>query len=177
MKQKTEAILCEAFIELLRKHPFPKITIQMISTSSGVNRQTFYYHFDNIYDLMERAFEYEFKRESHFEEEISWNQAMEKFLIWMKGNRPVMRNLLNNVDANYLRKAIYPIIRKCMTNGYQPNLIIRDIGDRYEEEFVQRFLTIGITQYILEWVMDDFKIPEEDVIDNIFLILKRMYQK
>ena len=51
MRQKTETMLCAAFMELLKKCPFSKITIQKLAGQCGVNRQTFYYHFDNIYDL------------------------------------------------------------------------------------------------------------------------------
>ena len=51
MRQKTETMLCVAFMELLKKCPFSKITIQKLAGQCGVNRQTFYYHFDNIYEL------------------------------------------------------------------------------------------------------------------------------
>ena len=51
MRQKTETMLCAAFMELLKKCPFSKITIQKLAGQCGVNRQTFYYHFDNIYDI------------------------------------------------------------------------------------------------------------------------------
>ena len=176
MKRKTESLLCESFFELLKKNPFHKITIQMISASSGVNRQTFYYHYDNIYDLLGKTIEYVFIQMGHLEEDISWDEALSSFLTWMKDNRSVVKNLLNNVTADYLRKAIYPIIGKCMSSTYRPNVIISDIGTQYEEEFLEHFLTIGITQYILEWAQEDFREPEEEVIDHIFFLLKRIYQ-
>ena len=116
MKQKTETMLCLAFMELLRKYPFPKITIQKIASQCGVNRQTFYYHFDNIYDLMTKAFEYELIHESHMYEEKSWEAAMKKFLWWMQNNRVIIKNILSNVETRYLRQAIYPIIEKSMSS-------------------------------------------------------------
>ena len=87
MRKKTETLLCIAFMELLRKYPFPKITIQKIAQQCGVNRQTFYYYFDNIYDLMTRAFEYQLTQESRVNEEQSWEAVMERSLCWMKDNR------------------------------------------------------------------------------------------
>ena len=63
MRQKTETMLCVAFMELLKKCPFSKITIQKLAGQCGVNRQTFYYHFDNIYDLLSKSFEYDLGHE------------------------------------------------------------------------------------------------------------------
>ena len=104
MRKKTETMLCVAFMELLRKYPFPKITIQKIAEQCGVNRQTFYYYFDNVYDLMTRAFEYELINESHMYEEESWEKAMRRFLQWMKENRTIIKNILSNVESRYLRQ-------------------------------------------------------------------------
>ena len=41
-----------AFGELIEEKPFNKITITDLTKKCGLNRMTFYYHFDNIYELM-----------------------------------------------------------------------------------------------------------------------------
>lgn len=105
MRQKTETMLCAAFMELLKKCPFSKITIQKLAGQCGVNRQTFYYHFDNIYDLMSKAFEYELVHESRIYEEVTWEYAMSRFLQWIKDNRVIIRNILTNAELPYLKKS------------------------------------------------------------------------
>lgn len=174
MRRKTETMLCIAFMELLRKYPFPKITIQKIAQQCGVNRQTFYYYFDNIYDLLAKAVEYELVRESHMYEETTWEASMGRFLWWMKENKIIIKNILTNVESRYLRQAIYPVIMKSMTNGYRPNKIIKE-GEDAEEKFTRHFLVIGITQYVLEWAESDYKESVEEVINKLFFILKKMY--
>lgn len=174
MKQKTETLLCISFMELLRKYPFPKITIQKIASQCGVNRQTFYYHFDNIYDLMAKAFEYELIHESNMYEEASWEAAMKKLLQWMQENRVIIKNILTNIESKYLREAIYPLIDKSLSSEYRPNLIVREKTDM-DEAFLKRFLTLGITQYVLEWAENDFKESVDEMIQQMFLILKKLY--
>ena len=175
MRKKTETLLCIAFMELLRKYPFPKITIQKIAQQCGVNRQTFYYYFDNIYDLMTKAFEYELIRESHMYEETSWEAAMERFLCWMKENRAIIKNMLINVESSYMRRAIYPVIMQSMINSCCPNQSVQN-RDAESDEFVRHFLVIGITQYILEWVESDYKESVNDVIRKLFFIIKKVYE-
>ena len=49
---RTKEIITNAFIDLLKREPFSKITTQMILEASGVSRSTFYRHFKDKYDLM-----------------------------------------------------------------------------------------------------------------------------
>ena len=80
-----------------------------------------------------------------------------------------------HVDGYYLREAIYPIIERCMARAYESNVFAMDEGNRVDEEFIQKFMTLGITQYTLEWIENNYKETEADIVDHIFLILRRMY--
>ncbi len=48
----------EAFIELLNKKSFEYITVKEICEVSGVNRSTFYLHYETIGDLLIETAEY-----------------------------------------------------------------------------------------------------------------------
>lgn len=175
MRKKTETLLCIAFMELLRKYPFPKITIQKIAQECGVNRQTFYYYFDNIYDLMTKAFEYELIRESRVDEDQSWEAVMERFLYWMKDNRIIIKNMLINVESSYMRRAIYPVIMRSMNNACRPKQVTENKNED-SNDFVRHFLVIGITQYVLEWVESEYKESVDEVIRKLFFIIKKVYE-
>ena len=45
----------DSFIELSAKKEFKDITVKDITTEAMINRATFYYHFEDIYDLLEKA--------------------------------------------------------------------------------------------------------------------------
>ncbi len=174
MKQKTEIQLCKAFMDLMRKYPFTKITIQKIASECGVNRQTFYYHFDNIYDLMATAFEYELVNECHMYDEDSWEGVMERFLRWMKDNKVIIKNILTNIESRYLRQAMYPMIIRCMEDKYRPNVIVHhDTG--IDNDFLHRFITYGLTQYIIEWAENDFKEGVKNMVSQFVLVLRKLY--
>ena len=50
---KTKKALAESLKNLLLQKPLNKITISDIADDCGINRMTFYYHFKDIYDLVE----------------------------------------------------------------------------------------------------------------------------
>lgn len=59
MAKYTQKAIIDSFMELLQKKSLDKITVKDIIEETEVNRNTFYYHFQDIYDLLESAFEEE----------------------------------------------------------------------------------------------------------------------
>ena len=57
MSGLTKRMLAQSLIKLLYREPLSSITVQQITDDCGVNRQTFYYHFQDIYALLEWIFE------------------------------------------------------------------------------------------------------------------------
>ena len=53
MAQTTKKALAASLKHLLLQKPLNKITISDIARDCGINRMTFYYHFKDIYDLVE----------------------------------------------------------------------------------------------------------------------------
>ena len=53
MSEITKKALATSLKKLLSKKELSKITISNITDDCGVNRQTFYYHFKDVYDLLE----------------------------------------------------------------------------------------------------------------------------
>ncbi|MGL4485127.1 MAG: TetR family transcriptional regulator, partial [Anaerovoracaceae bacterium] len=56
MKEITKQALGAALKKLLSERTLEKISIKDISKECAVNRQTFYYHFKDVFDLFEWVF-------------------------------------------------------------------------------------------------------------------------
>ena len=62
MSDITKQALANSLRHLLEKKSLSKITIKDIVEDCGVNRQTFYYHFQDVYDLVDWIFHNDFDR-------------------------------------------------------------------------------------------------------------------
>ena len=51
----TTARMDEAFLELIEKKDFAYITVKEICEKAGVNRSTFYLHYETVGDLLEES--------------------------------------------------------------------------------------------------------------------------
>ena len=49
---ETKLLMAQALKKLIKDRPFSKITVQDIVDECNINRNTFYYHFENNYDLL-----------------------------------------------------------------------------------------------------------------------------
>lgn len=52
---RTRKLIMDSFIEISGKREFKDITVKDITTEAMINRATFYYHFEDIYDLLEKV--------------------------------------------------------------------------------------------------------------------------
>ena len=62
MSQFTKKAIVETFLELLKEHSLDKITVKDIVEKCGINRNTFYYYYQDIYDLIDDVFDIETKK-------------------------------------------------------------------------------------------------------------------
>ncbi|MBY9077354.1 TetR/AcrR family transcriptional regulator [Paenibacillus sp. CGMCC 1.18879] len=53
--KKTQKVIRDAFIDLLDKIGFEAITVQEIATAAMINRSTFYLHYVDKYDLLQKT--------------------------------------------------------------------------------------------------------------------------
>ena len=99
MSQVTKRALEQSLKNLLLKKPLTKITINDIAEDCGINRMTFYYHFKDIYDLVEwscledarRALE---EKKTH----DTWQQGLLQIFEAVRQNKPFILNVYHCVD-------------------------------------------------------------------------------
>ena len=102
MSQVTKRALEQSLKNLLLKKPLTKITINDIAEDCGINRMTFYYHFKDIYDLVEwscledarRALE---EKKTH----DTWQQGLLQIFEAVRENKPFILNVYRCVDREH----------------------------------------------------------------------------
>ena len=85
---ETKILMAQALKNLIKDRPFAKITIQDIVAECNINRNTFYYHFENNYDLLYFAYEQEVQNiaNSFRSANASIPQAMDFILEYIDKN-------------------------------------------------------------------------------------------
>ena len=91
----------KALKKLLSRKELSKITISNITDECGVNRQTFYYHFKDIYDLLEWIYKNEVIDEIDNKDE-DWQQRFLYIFKYVLKNKEFVKNTYNSISREYL---------------------------------------------------------------------------
>lgn len=115
MGNSTKRVLADAMKARLEKTKLENITIKDITGDCGLNRQTFYYHFKDIYDLTEWIFEEEInKLLSENLEDITLKSVLLLLSEHYKKNERTILHAYKSMDRNlldrFLRQWMEPIL-------------------------------------------------------------------
>ena len=117
MSQITKYALENSLKNLLLQKPLDKITISDITDDCGISRMTFYYHFKDIYDLVEwSCFEGARKvlRENKTYE--TWQQGYLQIFEEVKKNKPFIMNVYKCVHREQVEKYLQPLVNNLVLN-------------------------------------------------------------
>ena len=103
MSQTTKKALAASLKKLLGEKPLDKITIIDIVEDCEVNRQTFYYHFKDIYDLVEWTFLNEsIKAIDGNNTYDTWQQGFLQIFEYVLSNKALVINVFHSVAREHL---------------------------------------------------------------------------
>lgn len=164
----TEMIIKKAFLEFLQQKPMSKITVREICEKAEINRSTFYKHYLDCYDLMDKLKE----------------EALEQFDVLMAGTEgcevmPAILSILRTIQNN---KVLISLITQGSGSGEFTHQIVwrcyryldlhlsvspkRGWGER-QKKMGYAFLTGGVSSVIQYWIQSGCKEPPEQIAATI----------
>lgn len=103
MQNTTKQILEESLKKLLLKKPLDKITIQDLTSDCGISRMAFYYHFKDIYDLVEWSCEEDASKALQGKSTYStWSEGLEQIFETVLANKPFILNVYHSVSREQI---------------------------------------------------------------------------
>ena len=160
MASSTKEALGAALKKMMGVKPIEKITVKDLVELCGVNRQTFYYHFDDVYDLLEWVFEQDANRV--LPEEIvyeHWQENVMMFFEYLYENSAFALNVYHSNSRLYMLRYLKARLQSCI----QGFAIIVSEGrniDRQDFDFIIEFYANGIIGLISQWLDLGMELPK-----------------
>lgn len=183
----TAAKMDGALLALLEKKDFEYITVKEICEKAGVNRSTFYLHYQNTSELLDEAVRYAVDGFlSYFDHEKSKFPNIEScpidelmlirreyvipYLTYIKENQRVFKTALKHFGAMGFNQYYERMFR----------YIFNPILDRFnvcanERPYVMKFYLVGTTAVAFEWLNNGCRDSAETVCDIIINCVTRGY--
>ena len=159
----TERALLQALCELLEEHPLDKVNVKDITDKCGLTRNTFYYHFHDIYDALNCYFEEEIKQLlSRYEDDEDWAGGFLEGLEFVYEHKTMIEHIYKFVDSFELRAYLDSIIFK-----YALTVIDKEFRkgsyDNKVKEIAADFYTNALLGATVKWIADGMRESPENM--------------
>ena len=167
MAEFTKRALEESLKRMLMKKPVNKITINDITEDCGVNRATFYYHFKDIYDLVEWSCEEDSKRAADGNTTYdTWEQGFLNIFYAIEENKPFILNVYHYVSqeqiTQYLYRVVYRLIKDVVEECAE-GMSVREEDKKFIADFY-KFAFVGL---VIDWIRKGMKENPKDIIERL----------
>ena len=172
MSQVTKRALEQSLKNLLSQKPLTKITVGDIADDCGINRMTFYYHFKDIYDLVEWSCLEDAKRALDEKKSYeTWQQGLLQIFEAVQENKPFILNVYRCVHREQVEKYLQPLVDRLLLD-----IIAEEIGDMIvsddDKQFIARVYSYIFIGLMLDWIKDDMREDPHQIVDRLAKLIK-----
>ena len=171
MSQFTKRALEDSLKHLLLKKPLNKITINDIAEDCGINRMTFYYHFKDIYDLVEWVCLEDAKRaldgKSSYD---TWQQGFVRIFRAVQENKPFVMNVYRCVNREQVEHYLTPLTDDLLMgviDELSADMVVRE----EDKAFIARVYSYAFVGLMLDWIKDDMRSDPEKLVARFALVI------
>jgi len=172
MSQITKRALEESLKHLLLKKPLDKITITDITDDCGVNRMTFYYHFRDIYDLVEWSCEEDASRALGGKRTYdTWQQGFLQIFQAVQENKPFILNVYHSVSREQVEHYLYRLTYDLLIGVVEEEAAGMQVRQE-DREFIANFYKYAFVGLMLDWIKNGMKEDPQAIIDRLSLLVR-----
>lgn len=171
MHKTTKQAMEESLKRLLLRKPLNKITISDITEDCEVNRMTFYYHFKDIYDLVEWSCEEDARRALNGKKTYeTWQEGFYQIFQVVAENKPFIMNVYHSVSReqveNYLYKVTYDLVIGVVEEKSAVMAVRQD-----DKEFIAHVWKYAFVGLMLDWIRNDMKSDPKELVARFSTVI------
>lgn len=163
MAKFTKQKLADSLKDLLTEKPLDKITVKEITDRCGLNRQTFYYNFQDVHGLLIWIFQQETAARHIGDLSRPWQDSFTNAANYLYENKTMVYNIYHSIGRiqleQYLRSALIPVFEARIEQEAPGKLSPTAMA------FATTFFASGLLGIIFAWLdnamTSNLKIPVE----------------
>ena len=172
MSQVTKRALEQSLKNLLLKKPLNKITVSDITDDCGINRMTFYYHFKDIYDLVEWSCLEDAKRALEENKTYeTWQEGFLRIFEAVRENKPFILNVYRCVHREQVERYLSPLVDSLLLGVLEEEavgLVVRE----EDKEFIARVYSYIFLGILFDWIKDDMRSDPKEITEPLAVLIK-----
>lgn len=157
MSQMTKRALEASLKKLLLQKPLNKITISDIAEDCGISRMTFYYHFKDIYDLVEWVCVEDAARALAGKKTYdTWQEGFLNIFQAVLDNKPFIMNVYRTVSRERIEQYLNPLIHNLVLGVVEEKAVGLTVSEA-DKNFIAYFYEYALIGVMLDWINGSMK--------------------
>lgn len=169
MSNATKRVLAMALKERLTRQRLDDITIQSLVDDAQVSRKTFYYHFQDVYALLEWIFVDEGRRILRdISDAEGWQQGLRNIFRYFEENRGMILNIYRPLkhEEDMLELHISRLVRPLLERIFEEQPDQEKVSQE-DRKFILDLYAFGMIELFLRWVGNGMKPEGEKLMEQI----------
>lgn len=163
----TKRAIAYAFKDLLKEKAFNKITVNDIAKECDINRQTFYYHFQDIRDLVEWTCLDEVDNILKKKDECErWEDKFLLIFKIMKDEKVFVKNIYHSVSSEILRNNLYRLVYPIIYDEIVEKSKGRNLREE-DKKFITDFYKYAFVSIVLNWIDNGMNENPEEIVSKV----------
>ncbi len=156
-KNYTKNLIKQEFIKLLNKKSLHNITVTEIAKQCKIERKTFYYHYENLPQLVKEIFDEELEDViEEFNETLSWEESFISATKFILENKKVVKHMYESDYKVELEKYIFSISGEIMRK-YVRRVAKDTKAQEIDIKLIAFFYQCALSSSLIQWVATDMK--------------------
>ena len=167
MTNATKAALEASLKKLLLKKPLDKITINDLTTDCGISRMAFYYHFKDIYDLVEWSCLEDATQALQGKKTYeTWQEGLQQIFEAVLENKPFIMNVYHSVSREQIETYLFHLTHDLLYGVVQEKAKGTGISEA-DQSFIADFYKYSFTGVMLDWIKDGMKVDYHMIAEKM----------
>ncbi|MCX4307486.1 MAG: TetR-like C-terminal domain-containing protein [Acetatifactor sp.] len=167
----TKTALGESLKKMVLTKRLEKITINDLTSDCGISRMAFYYHFKDIYDLVEWVCVEDGRKALQGKKTYdTWQEGMCQVFDAVLENKDFILNVYRSIGRekveSYLYKFTYDMIKEVVEEKCRGITLAAD-----HKAFIADFYKYGFVGIMLDWIGHGMKADYEEIVENMGIML------
>ena len=172
MSQITKRALVQSLKNLLQQKPLSKITISDITEDCGISRMTFYYHFKDIYDLVEWACAEDAARALQNKKTYdTWQQGFVQIFHAVRENKVFVMNVYRCVNREQVEKYLVPLTDQLIMGVITERAAGMTVREA-DQQFIAQVYSYAFVGIMLDWIRDDMRADPEELVNRLAMVIR-----
>lgn len=166
MSQFTKKAIIQTFLQLLNKQSMDKITVKDIVETCGINRNTFYYYYKDIYDLIDDIFQMETERIISEKDDFNaWTEELNSIVQIAMNNKKAIAHIYYSKSRDVLEKYLFTSTGMIIRNYVAEHVNTENITQE-NIDFVCSFFCYSLVGLTLNWIKGGMQDDSANVIER-----------